>query len=53
MTNEYKEVEVLVVLGGYEMTAFLDVPTNLSKDDLFRFILDYIELGYDDEWVRS
>ena len=50
---EYKEVEVIVSMGGYEMTAFLDVPTNLSKDALFRFILDSLELDYDDEWVRS
>ena len=50
---EYKEVEVIVSICGYEMTAFVDVPTNLSKNNLFSYILDQIELDYDDEWVRS
>lgn len=50
---EYKEIEVIVGMGGYEMTAFLDVPTHLSKEGLFRFILDSVELDYDDEWARG
>lgn len=50
---EYKEVEIIVGLGGFEMTAFLDVPPDLDKDGLFRYILGCIELDYDDEWVRS
>lgn len=50
---EYKELEVIVSMGGYEMNAFIDVPSNLSQDQLFRYILDQVELDYDDEWVRS
>jgi len=51
--SEYKEIEVIVSLNGYELTSWVDVPTNVSKIDLFSFILGSIELDYDDEWVRS
>ena len=46
---EYKEIEVIVSLGGYEMTTLFDVPTDLTKLEMFRFILGSIELDYDDE----
>jgi hypothetical protein len=50
---EYKEIEVIVSINGYEVTAFIDVPPNLTKEGLFRFILDSVELDYDDDWARS
>lgn len=50
---DYKEIEVTFSINGYEATAFLDVPAHLTKEGLFRFILDSVELDYDDEWARS
>lgn len=50
---EYKEIEVIVSLNGYETLAFIDVPPDLTKEGLFRYILDMVELDYDDEWARK
>jgi hypothetical protein len=48
---EYKEIEILVSLNGYETLAFLDVPPNLNKSELFQYILGSVELDYNDEWA--
>lgn len=49
----WRELEVTVSMNGYEVEAVIDAPTGLDKQDLFRYILDLVELDYDDSWVES
>lgn len=48
---KYREIEVIVSLNGYETTAYIDVPPDLNKSQLFQYILGSVELDYNDEWA--
>lgn len=49
---EYRELEVLVSMNGYEVEAVIDVPTDITKEGLFRWVLDMVEVDYDDDWAK-